>query len=228
MNANIIWLGHAALSLSIGGHELAVDPYLTGNPAASRPSTEGNPEYILVSHGHVDHVGDALAMSARTGATIIANSEICHWLTSRGAAHTHPQQIGGVCSYPFGRLKLTQAIHGSSMEDGAYGGLACGFLLEDPDGKKIYIAGDTGLFGDMLLIGEEGVDLAALPIGGNFTMDPDDALRAVRLLRPKLVLPYHYGTWEIIAQDAAAWKKKVEGETATRVLLLQPGESFSF
>jgi L-ascorbate metabolism protein UlaG (beta-lactamase superfamily) len=227
MSTNITWLGHAALSLNVDGHELLVDPFFTGNPAAVRSSAEGNPEYILVSHGHPDHIGDTLAIAARTGATIIANSEICHWLTAKGAAKTHAQQVGGGFRYPFGGLKLTLAIHGSSLPDGAYGGLASGFLLEAPDGKKVYIAGDSALFGDMVLLGEEGIDLAVLPIGGNYTMDPGDSVRAVRLLRPKLVMPYHFGTWDLIAQDASAWKHRVEEMTSTKAVLLKPGESFS-
>jgi len=128
---------------------------------------------------------------------------------------------------PFGYLKLTPAQHGSSLPDGSYGGNPAGFLLTTPDGKKVYIAGDTGLFGDMQLIGDEGLDLAVIPIGDNYTMGPDDALRAVKLLRPKQVVPVHYNTWELIAQDPKAWKKRVEAETKTQVLVLKPGDSIS-
>jgi L-ascorbate metabolism protein UlaG (beta-lactamase superfamily) len=225
MTTHVTWLGHAALSVLVGEQELLVDPYFTGNSSAVRQPAEGNPAYILVSHGHPDHVGDALAIAARTGATVIANTEICRWLERQGVKKTHAQQIGGAYRHPFGKLKLTPALHGSSLPDGSYGGLACGFLLADPDGKKLYIAGDTGLFGDMVLIDDDGVDLAILPIGGNYTMDPEDALRAVRLLRPKAVFPYHYGTWDLIAQDAAAWKSRVEEELSTKVYVLRPGES---
>jgi L-ascorbate metabolism protein UlaG (beta-lactamase superfamily) len=227
MPISITWLGHAALAIQVGGHALIVDPYLTDNPAAARQADEVDAEYILVSHGHGDHVGDAVRIAKRTGATIIANSEVCRWLKERGVEKTHAQQIGGAFQYPFGRVKFTPALHGSSLLDGEYGGLACGFLLADSGGKKIYIAGDTGLFGDMALIGDEGVELAVLPIGGNYTMDPEDALRAVRLLRPASVLPYHYNTWDLIAQDASVWKLQVEAATKTRVIVLRPGESTS-
>jgi L-ascorbate metabolism protein UlaG (beta-lactamase superfamily) len=227
MATTVTWLGHAALSIRIGGHTILVDPYLTDNPAAFGKAEEMAAEYILVSHGHGDHVGDAVQIAKRTGATLIANSEICRWMKTRGVEKTHAQQIGGAFRYPFGRVKLTLAVHGSSLPDGGYGGLACGFLLEDPDGKKLYFAGDTGLFSDMALIGEEGVDFAILPIGGNYTMDPDDALRAIKLLRPVIAMPYHFNTWDLIAQDPIAWKQRVESETKTRVTLLQPGERTS-
>src|SRR6267143_1487582 len=117
----------------------------------------------------------------------------------------HGQQHGGGHAFPFGRVKLTLAFHGSALPDGSYGGNPCGFLFYFKDGTKVYAAADTGLFGDMKLIGEEGIDLAILPIGDNFTMGPDDALRAVQLLQAKKVLPIHYNTWPLIAQDATAW-----------------------
>ena len=119
------------------------------------------------------------------------------------------------------------ALHGSGLPDGSYGGNPAGFLLTTNDGEKIYLACDTGLFGDMRLIGEEGLDLAVLPIGDNYTMGPDDALRAVKLLQPEHVIPYHYNTWGLIAQDADAWKQRVEAETDTRVHVLTPGESLT-
>ena len=140
---------------------------------------------------------------------------------------THAQHIGGGHRYPFGYLKLTPALRGSALPDGSYGGNPAGFLLTTPDEKRIYIAGDTGLFGDMQLIGDEGIDLAVLPIGDNYTMGPDDALRAVKLLRPKIVIPVHYNTWEVIAQDPQAWKVRIEAETESKVIVLAPGESLS-
>src|SRR5207244_11885528 len=125
---------------------------------------------------------------------------------------------------PFVRVNLTLAFHGSALPDGSYGGNPCGFLLYFNDGIKVYDAADTGLFGDMKLIGEEGIDLAILPIGDNYTMGPDDALRAVKLIAPKKVLPIHYNTWEIIAQDAAAWARRVRQETSAEPIGLNPGE----
>jgi len=138
---------------------------------------------------------------------------------------THPQHIGGGFNHPFGYLKLTQALHGSALPDGSYGGNPAGFLITTLEGKKLYLACDTGLFGDMRLIGEEGIDLAVLPIGDNFTMGPSDALRAVKLIQPKQVIPIHYNTWELIAQDVQDWKNRVESETSAQVHVLSPGQS---
>ena len=122
---------------------------------------------------------------------------------------------------------MTLALHGSALPDGSNGGNPCGFFLTTNDGKKIYLAQDTGLFGDMKLIGEEGLDLAVVPIGDNYTMGPDDALRAVKMLQPKVVIPIHYDTWGLIAQDANAWAERVQKETSTKAVVLKPGESYS-
>jgi L-ascorbate metabolism protein UlaG (beta-lactamase superfamily) len=138
----------------------------------------------------------------------------------------HPQHIGGGFNHPFGYLKLTHALHGSALPDGSYGGSPAGILITTQDGKKIYFACDTGLFSSMKLIGEEGIDLAVLPIGDNFTMGPDDALRAVKMIQPKHVIPAHYNTWPLIEQDPQAWKDRVEAKTDTQAHVLNPGESF--
>ena len=140
----------------------------------------------------------------------------------------HAQQIGGGYQHPFGYVKLTTALHGSKMPDGSYGGLAAGFIITTQEGKKLYFAGDTGLFGDMTLIGDEGSFAAVLPIGDNYTMGPVDALRAVIMLKPQHVIPMHFGTWDLISQDADGWCQQVETETTTSAHLLKPGESFSF
>lgn len=220
------WYGHATHGLTVGEHRILIDPFFTGNPAATSSAEKVGADYILITHGHGDHVGDTLSIAKRTGALCISNAEISTWLRNKGLK-THAQHIGGGFNYPFGYLKLTNALHGSALPDGSNGGNPAGFLLTTPDGKKIYIAGDTGLFGDMQLIGDEGLDLAVIPIGDNYTMGPDDALRAVKLLRPKLVVPVHYNTWELIAQDPIAWKERVETETETQVLVLKPGDSIS-
>ncbi|HZY41949.1 MAG TPA: metal-dependent hydrolase [Anaerolineae bacterium] len=220
------WFGHATQMLDVNGTQLLVDPFFTGNPAASISAAEAQADFILVSHGHDDHVGDAVAIAKRTSATVIANFEIINWFEGQGVTNAHAQHIGGGFNYPFGYLKLTQALHGSALPDGSYGGNPAGFLLT-AEGKKIYLACDTGLFGDMKLIGEEGIDLAVLPIGDNFTMGPDDALRAVKLLQPRHVIPVHYDTWGLIAQDVQAWAKRVSAETSAKVHVLKPGESFT-
>ena len=228
MTNKLTWFGHATLGLETGGKNLLIDPYFHGNPAASIAPGQVAADFILITHGHGDHVGDAISIAERTGATVIANAEISGWLGKQGVENRHAQHIGGGHLYPFGYLKLTMALHGSALPDGSNGGNPAGFLLTTTDARKIYIAGDTGLFGDMRLIGEEGLDVAVLPIGDNYTMGPDDALRAVKLLAPKHVVPIHFNTWDVIKQDAQAWADRVTRETGTQVHVLKPGESFSF
>ncbi len=226
MSTKITWYGHATLGIDTGGTHLLIDPYFTGNPAASTDANSVPADYILVTHGHYDHVTDLLPIAKRTGAMVISNYEIAKWAGNQGIQN-HEQHIGGGHQFPFGYLKLTQALHGSVLPDGSNGGNPAGFLLTTQDGKKIYISGDTGIFSDMRLIGEEGIDLAIIPIGDNYTMGPDDALRAVKLLQPKNVIPIHYNTWELIAQDPHAWAQRVEKETDAKVHVLKPGESYT-
>lgn len=227
MATRVQWLGHACLLVESGGQRILIDPFLTGNPAAAAKAEDVAADFILVSHGHGDHVGDTVAIARRTGATVISNYEISEWLQQQGLSKVHGQQHGGSHGYAFGRVKLTLAFHGSVLPDGTYGGNPSGFLVYLNDGTKIYDAADTGLFGDMKLIGEEGIDLAILPIGDNYTMGPDDALRAVKLIEPKRVLPIHYNTWDLIAQDAQAWAERVRKETRAEAVVLRPGENTS-
>lgn len=222
----LTWYGHAALGLEVGGKALLIDPYFTGNPAASSRADNLKADYILVSHGHGDHLGDTVDIARRSGAIVVSNAEISSWLGKQGIK-THAQHLGGGHAYPFGYLKLTLALHGSGLPDGTNGGNPVGFLLTTPEKQKIYIAGDTGLFGDMKLIGDEGLDLAVIPIGDNYTMGPDDALRAVKLLEPRHVIPYHFGTWDLIAQDPDKWAERVRKETESQVHVLKPGGTFT-
>lgn len=224
----LTWYGHATLGLSTDGYKLLIDPFFTDNPSASATADEMEANFILVSHGHGDHVGDTVAIAKRTGALVITNFEIANWFGTQGVSKVHPQHLGGGFQHPFGYLKLTLALHGSALPDGSCGGNPAGFLLTTNDGKKIYMAQDTGLFGDMSLIGDEGIDLAVLPIGDNFTMGPDDALKAVKFLRPKAVIPIHYNTWDLIAQDPTSWANRVEAETQAKAVVLKAGESFEF
>ncbi|VBB46101.1 conserved hypothetical protein [uncultured Desulfatiglans sp.] len=224
MAIKVTWYGHACFMIDTGDASLLIDPFITGNPTAPVTADQLNPDFILVSHGHGDHVGDAVPIAKRTHATTISNFEIQNWLSSQGVENTHPMHIGGGFDFPWGRVKLTIAHHGSVLPDGTYGGNPCGFLLTI-QGRKIYHACDTGLFYDMKLIGEEGIDLAILPIGDNFTMGPDDALRAVKLLQPKRVIPIHFNTFDVIRQDPHKWAERVKRETAAEAIVLEPGQS---
>jgi L-ascorbate metabolism protein UlaG (beta-lactamase superfamily) len=221
------WYGHGTHGMETDGIKVIVDPFFTDNPAASIPLSEVEADFIVVSHGHDDHIGDAISLAKRTGAMLISNFEIVNWLASQGLEKLHAQHIGGGFNHPFGYLKLTQAVHGSCLPDGTYGGNPAGLLLKIRTGEVIYLACDTGLFSGMRLIGEEGIDLAVLPIGDNFTMGPEDALRAIEMIQPKHVIPVHYNTWQVIEQDPDAWAARVEAETNTSAHVLKPGEHFS-
>lgn len=223
MSVEVTFLGHSTFQVQTGEHQVLIDPFLTGNPQASITAAELNPNFILVSHGHGDHIGDTVEIAKRTGAKVIANFEICEWLKAQGISNVHPQHIGGGFQHEFGRVKLTTALHGSMLPDGSNGGMPAGLLLQ-LEGATIYHAGDTGLFSDMQLIGEVGLDLAILPIGDNFTMGPEDALRALRFLAPKQVVPCHFDTFGWIEQDAAAWVAQVSKGTNTVGTLMSPGQ----
>lgn len=226
MTSVFTWFGHATLGLETGGFKLLIDPYFSGNPSVKIKANQVEADYILVTHGHGDHIGDTVEIAKRCSALVISNAEISSWLRKQGVK-THAQHIGGGYQHPFGYLKLTTALHGSSLPDGSNGGNPAGFLLTTNENKKIYMAGDTGLFGDMRLIGEEGLDLAVIPIGDNYTMGPADALRAVRLLNPRVVIPIHFNTFDLIRQDPKAWAERVEAETDSKVHLMQPGDTYS-
>jgi L-ascorbate metabolism protein UlaG (beta-lactamase superfamily) len=221
----ITYHGHACCGVTVRDTQLLIDPFLSGNPLADVTADQVDADYILVSHGHGDHVGDTVEIAKRTGAMTVSNFEIADWLQEQGVEKAHPLQIGGGYDFAFGRVKLTIAHHGSVLPDGSYGGNPAGFLLT-LEGKKIYHACDTGLFYDMKLIGEEGLDVAILPIGDNFTMGPDDALQAVKLLEPRVVIPIHYDTFDVIQQDPHAFAARVETETQARCMVLKPGDSY--
>lgn len=216
----IRYLGHSCFQVRSKEYSILFDPFLTHNPLAAVQADDVTATAILVSHGHDDHVGDAVSIATRCGARVYATVE---------TASLFPQgikmevgQIGGSIRTDFGRVKFLPAFHGS----GVAGGLACGFLLEI-EGKKIYHAGDTGLSVEMSLLAEENIDVALLPIGDRFTMGPEDALRAVRMIAPKKVVPMHYNTMPPIEQDPEAFKQRVEEATDAEVVVLGIGETMT-
>ena len=225
MSVDLTFYGHAAFAIDGVGTTLLIDPFFSNNPQASTSADEVKADYIIVTHGHSDHIGDSVAIAQRTGATIISNAEICKYCEAQGCK-VHALHIGGGYDFSFGRVKLTIAHHGSPLPDGSYGGNPAGVLVTI-DSRKIYHAGDTGLFYDMKLIGEEGVDVAILPIGDNYTIGPTDALRAVKLIDPLVVIPIHYDTFDVIRQDPQEFATKVSVETRAQCVILQPGGSFS-
>ncbi len=220
------FLGHSCVLLSHDKHRIIIDPFLSGNPVATMKADDVDPTYILVSHGHGDHIGDAIAIARRTGATIIANFELAS-LCERQGATVHSMHIGGSHLFPFGRVKLTIAHHGGGYGADAniYTGPPVGFLVTI-DGKTVYHPGDTGLFYDMKLIGEmNNIEVAFLPIGDNYTMGIDDAVKAIEFLRPRTVVPIHYNTFPAIAALPEEFAKKVSD---TNVVILKPGEQLTF
>lgn len=227
MSIKITWHGHSTFTLDINGTKVVVDPFFAGNnPAAKTKAADVEAQFILQTHGHPDHSTDLVAVAGRNNALVIANFEICNWLGSQGHENCHGMNSGGAYTFPFGRVKMTHALHSSSLPDGSYGGNPGGFVVTT-DNKNIYIAGDTALFSDMTLIGQMGLDLAIVPVGDNFTMGPDDALLALEYLKPKVVMPCHYNTWPVISIDIDAWVDRVKSETAVQPVKLEVDESYS-
>lgn len=227
----IHFLGHSCFLLE-GSKKIIIDPYLKpNNPVALTTAEEIECDYILVTHGHRDHLGDAIKISKRTGATIIAVWEIVYHCQTLGATG-HGMHIGGINQFDGIKIKLTQALHGSGhiTEEGkpvTYLGNPCGFLVW-MDGICLYHAGDTGLFGDMrTVIGDlNKIDVACLCIPGNYMMDPDDAVIAADWLKAKYVIPMHYNSTPHTEQDPQSFKAKLEDKTNSEGIILNPGESF--
>ncbi len=227
MATELTWLGHGTWSVRIDDTTVLLDPFLNDSPTAPIRAADVDAHFILVSHGHFDHVADVAEIARRTGATVVANFEITQWLAQK---HRIEQSVGmnlgGKTTLPFGTVKMTVAWHSSQLPDGSDGGSPAGFLLTTTDGT-IYFACDTALFSDMKLIGRGGVDLAVLPIGDLFTMGPEDSIEAIKLIGPKRVVPNHFNTWPPIQQDAGMWAEMVRSQTEAEPVVLEPGGTVS-
>ncbi|WP_018662502.1 metal-dependent hydrolase [Heyndrickxia acidiproducens] len=218
--------GHSIVKVETNGKTILFDPFITGNGQTDLKVQDEHPDVIILTHGHSDHIGDTEALAKKKNALVIANNEVAHYLNWQGLK-THPLHIGGSCQFDFGRVKLTQAFHGSAIVDEnqqeiTYLGMPAGVLLM-AEGKTIYHAGDTGLFSDMKLIGERHpIDLAFLPIGDNFTMGPEDAAVAAKFLQAKTVVPIHYNTFPLIQQDPQKFIDALDGVNGK---IMKPGDA---
>lgn len=252
MDKKLTWLGHNCWQLQLGGSVFVIDPFLpeTAPVRAERVAAD----YLLVSHGHADHCAQAIDIARRTGATIVAMAEPAVWFRQEGVTRTEPMNIGGSIPLKVDSgegsvseiyVTMTPALHSSTMPDGSSGGNSCGFLLSIPKSPwkrdevvpfrervaeclNLYFACDTGWFSEMEYIGSLGLDLAVLPIGNRYTFGPDMSLDAIRALRPKRVIPTHYGTWNPIAQDPRPWAEAVKRYTEAEPIVPRPGEQFSW
>jgi L-ascorbate metabolism protein UlaG (beta-lactamase superfamily) len=217
--------GHSIVQIFSNGKTILIDPFITGNSLTDLKVEEVKPDVIILSHGHNDHVGDTVELAKKHNALVIANADLTTFLSWQGVK-THGMNIGGSYQFDFGKVKLTKAFHGSGYatenKEIIYCGMPAGILFMN-EGKTIYHAGDTGLFSDMVLIGERHpIDVAFLPIGDNFTMGPEDAAYAAKLLKPKIVIPIHYNTFPPIKQDPNRFIDMLDDKNGQ---ILQPGEA---
>ena len=221
--------GHSTFTLvTDDGTKIVIDPWFDENPVSDVKADEiEGVDFILCTHGHSDHFADAIPLAKRTGATLVSTFEIVSFAQSQGVENSHPLHIGGGYNFPFGYVKMTPALHGGQVagdETGAFTTVPGGFLIE-AGGKTLYHAGDTALLTDMTLL-KGSVDVALLPIGDNFTMGPWDAAKAVEFIEPGVVIPIHYNTFDLIAQDPEAFRGMVGARAAVEIM--KPGDTFEF
>lgn len=217
--------GHSMIQIQTNGKTILIDPFITGNSLTDLKAEELNPDVIILTHGHGDHMGDTINMAKRSGALVVGSAEVQYFLSAHGI-EAHGMNIGGAYQFDFGKIKFTQAFHSSGFvtenNQIVYLGMPMGVLFMN-EGKTIYHAGDTGLFSDMKLIGERHpIDAAFLPIGDNFTMGPEDAAYAAKLLNAKMVIPIHYNTFPVIKQDPNQFIQLLERDNGK---ILNPGEA---
>ena len=226
----ITWLGHATFKITTPqGKVILIDPWTQGNPACPDEYKHiDDVDLMLISHGHSDHAGDAVSIATATGSTCVAIVELATWLASKGVKNTVGMNKGGTVEVQGIRITMTHAIHSSSVDDSVYVGEPCGFVIKFENGRKLYHAGDTCAFSDMQLIGElYKPDVALLPIGDYYTMDPKAAAVAVRMLGVNHVIPMHYGTFPILTGTPAALREALQtlGLSEVEMIEMKPGQT---
>src|SRR5437588_1114323 len=219
---DVRFLGHACFELSDGENRVLIDPFLTGNPKAAVSADDVNPTTILLTHGHADHIGDTVSIAKRTGAPVVAIVELANELGDEGV-DVHDPNLGGTVKFDWGWVKLVPAWHTSTTPKGTVNTPAG--LLVGIGGKTIYHLGDTALFSDMQLVAHRGnaIDVALMCIGGHYTMDRLDGVKAAKFIEARQIIPCHYGTFPPIETDTQAFKSDVESATSTEVIVLDPG-----